>query len=170
MHVKCSHCKTRYRVTDENVRADGDSIKCRDCDTVIYFRNPPPVRIEREEPIEPMIMPPDIPDIEESREEEGTEKKELKPVDSGADRYRGTEHTYTAKKVPSHGSTKTKTSSQLNTLFEQILEKMESKGKESFSPKSPKYIHSPEVSYRTVLIVIVGFIILVGFIINVLSD
>jgi hypothetical protein len=155
------------------MRADGISIKCRGCNEVIYFKSLPavtlePLRIEREEPIESITMPPEIP---ERLEDEGTEQKALKTVYSySTDRYRGTEHTYTAKKVPSPEDTKTTVSSHLYALFDQILEKMGSPGNESLSAKPSKHNHSLDVSYRTVLIVIVVCIILVGLLINVLSD
>ena len=185
MYVKCSQCKTRHRVTDENVRADGSSIKCRDCDTVVYFKNPPPIRVETEEISKPVSM-----HIEEEKRKEKKEyskpesvpaKKVLKeekrkltqPVGSPARRDTGKEHKDTAVKVPLPENIKKKTNSQLHSLFEQIMEKMESKGYDSLYSKlskSPKEIRGPEVSYRTVLIVIVVCIILFGFIINVLSE
>ena len=37
MFVKCSKCKARLRVTDENIRPDGSSIKCRKCSSIIFF-------------------------------------------------------------------------------------------------------------------------------------
>lgn len=184
MYVKCSQCKTRHRVTDENVRVDGSSIKCRDCDTVVYFKNPPPIRVETKEISKPVSM-----HIEEEKRKEikeyskpksvpakkvlKEEKRELKQPVSSPRRDTGKEYKDTKVKVPSQESIKTKTSSQLYTLFEQIMEKMESKGDDSLYSKlskSPKEIRGPEVSYRTVLIVIAVCIILFGFIINVLSE
>ena len=185
MYVKCSQCKARHRVTDENVRIDGASIKCRNCDTVIYFKNPPPIRAKTKELSEPVSMPPDQVKTQEKKEYSKPvslsakqirkeEKRELKmPVSIPDKRYRGAEHKDTIRKVPSPDGIKTKTSSQVHTLFEQILEKMESKRQESFYRKLPissKDIETPTVSYTTVLIVIVVCIILVGFVINVLSE
>ena len=37
MFVKCSKCKARLRVTDENIRPDGSSIKCHECSSVIFL-------------------------------------------------------------------------------------------------------------------------------------
>ena len=37
MFVKCSKCKARIRVTDENIRPDGSSVKCRKCSSIIFF-------------------------------------------------------------------------------------------------------------------------------------
>jgi len=37
MLVKCSNCKSRLRVTDENIRPDGSSIKCHKCSSIIFF-------------------------------------------------------------------------------------------------------------------------------------
>jgi len=185
MNVKCSQCKTRHRVTDENVRADGSSIKCRDCDTLVYFKNPPPIRVETKEISKPVSIY-----IEEEKRKEKKEyskpesvpakkvlkeeKRQLKqPLGSPARRDTGKKHKDIAVKVTSPKSIKTKTSSQLHSLFEQIMEKMESKGDDSLYSKlskSPKQIRGPEVSYRTVLIVIVVCIILFGLIINVLSE
>jgi len=37
MFVKCSKCKARLRVTDENIRPDGSSIKCHKCSSIVFF-------------------------------------------------------------------------------------------------------------------------------------
>lgn len=37
MFVKCSKCKARLRVTGENIRLDGSSIKCHKCSSIIFF-------------------------------------------------------------------------------------------------------------------------------------
>jgi len=185
MHVKCSQCKARHRVTDENVRIDGASIKCRNCDTVIYFKNPPPIRAKTKEVSEPVSINIEVDKREEknkyrkpanvpAKQIHKEERKELKtPVSIPDKRDRETELRDTMGKIPSPEGIKTKTSSQMHTLFEQILERMESKRQESFYRKLPissKGIKIPTVSYTTVLIVIIVCIILVGFVINVLSE
>jgi predicted Zn finger-like uncharacterized protein len=126
MHVKCPRCRNRHSVTDETIRADRISIKCRDCDTVVYFKNPPPAKIEparikKGEPLEPIIMPHDVPDIKETREEE----KYTKPASTPARKVQQQEYRKAALKVPLPETKKTDTTSPFQSVFDNIAEKLE---------------------------------------------
>jgi len=183
MYVKCSQCKARHRVTDENVRADGSSVKCRKCDTVIYFKNSPPVRLAPREPSKPVSMhaekvrtkgkkeyskPVSVPAKQVLKEEKREQKR---PVNFPAKRDKEKEHRDTTMQVRSPVGTKTDEPSTVQSVFGSIAEKLDKLSvDDSTADFNPfKNINLGDKSTRRIIIFILVGIFLVGLVQFILS-
>ena len=150
MRATCHHCKERIRVTDENVRADGASVKCRNCDTVVYFKDPPHKRMIMNEPGRPVSM-----HIEKDRKKKEytknvgapakqvlkEEKRERrKHVVIPSEQETGTNHEVTAVKVSLRETTKTDMTSTVESVFDNIATKLEKLSVEDSAVKYNPYV------------------------------
>ena len=40
MIIRCSQCKTRFKVSDEKIKPQGSKFRCSKCDTVLFVKKP----------------------------------------------------------------------------------------------------------------------------------